>query len=254
MKKGILLLTLLFSFKAALLEAAPLIGALSPHHDIAAPMIDALYVRLAELCPNPPRVVLIGPDHYLRARRNIVHCGHDWSTPSGPLRADREGAERLQRTGAALSHDSIFSRDHSITEHIPRVRRFFGDVPVLPLLVRSSASDLQVLRVRRILELLLEDGGIVVLSMDLSHYKPRAQSDAEDEKSLRAIQNFELNRLNSLDIDSPRGARLFLSLMKALDATQTLLMERGNSSDTLSNATRTTGHATMLFSPPNPQP
>ena len=226
---------------------APLVGGLAPHHDVAAPLIDGLYERLRSLCPNPARVVIIGPDHFGRAKRNVVVCAHDWTTPSGVLRGDSLGAERVAGAGGALRQDAIFPLDHAVTEHIPRVRRFFGDVPVLPLLIRPPATDLQILRVRRVLETLLRDGGIVILSMDLSHYKPRAESDAEDDQSLAAIQRFELHRLNSLDVDTPRGARLFLSLMKALGATESRVLGRSNSADWLSNATRTTGHATVVF-------
>ena len=118
-------------------------------------------------------VILIGPDHFMRARQNIVFSAADWRTPSGLLRADAEGASSLK--GAALRQDGVPRRDHGITEHIPRVRKFFGDVPVLPLVVKSCATDLQVLRVRRALEALLrERGGVVILSI-LTAIRPRSR-------------------------------------------------------------------------------
>ena len=129
-----------------------------------------------------------------------------------------------------------------------RARRFFGDVPVLPLLIRPGATDLQVLRVRKALEALLRDsGGVVILSMDLSHYKPRAESDAEDERSLEALRAFRIRELNDLDVDCPRGARLLLTLLKSLGIARSEILERSNSADFLSDANRTTGHATVLF-------
>ena len=227
-------------------EPPLVVGAVAPHHNVAGALIDRLYERIREQIPHPARVILIGPDHFMRARQNIVFSAADWRTPSGLLRADAEGASSLK--GAALRQDGVTRRDHGITEHIPRVRKFFGDVPVLPLVVKSCATDLQVLRVRRALEALLrERGGVVILSMDLSHYKPRAESDAEDERTLAALCAFRLDELNGLDVDCSRGARLLLTLLQGLGAVRSELLERSNSADFLPNASRTTGHATVLF-------
>lgn len=234
-------------------EPNPVVGAIAPHHNVAGALIDRLYERLREQAPAPERVVLIGPDHFMRARQNIVFSAADWRTPSGLLRADAEGASSLK--GAALRQDGVPRRDHGITEHIPRIRQYFGDVPVLPIVVRSPATDLQVLRVRKALEALLRGrSGVVILSMDLSHYKPRAESDAEDDRSLAAIRAFRLRELNRLDVDCPRGARLFLTLLQSLGVTRSELLERSNSSDFLTNADRTTGHATVLFTKGTPVP
>ena len=250
--RGLLCLSLLLS---VVLFASPapgsgepphVVGAVAPHHNVAGALIDSLYERIREQVPRPARVILIGPDHFMRARQNIVFSAADWRTPWGLLRADAEGASSLGR--AALRQDDVPRRDHGITEHIPRIRKFFGDVPVLPLVVKSRATDLQVLRVRKVLEGLLRDrGGVVILSMDLSHYKPRAESDAEDERTLAAIRAFRLHELNGLDVDCPRGARLLLTLLQGLGAVRSELLERSNSADFLPIASRTTGHATVLF-------
>ena len=51
-----------------------------------------------------------------------------------------------------------------------------------------------------------------------------------------------------MDVDCPRGARLLLTLLQGLGAVRSELLERSNSADFLPNASRTTGHATVLFS------
>ncbi len=90
----------------------------------------------------------------------------------------------------------------------------------------------------------------MILSMDLSHYKPREQSDAEDARTLEIIRDFRINDLNEADVDCPRGARLFLMLMRRLGCTCVEILERSNSNDFIKAAsTSTTGHATAIFSP-----
>ncbi|MCR4819175.1 MAG: AmmeMemoRadiSam system protein B [Fretibacterium sp.] len=219
-------------------------GALSPHHGVAGALIDHLYARIQAIFPHPRRVIVIGPDHFRRAKRNIVTGASDWGTRK-VLVGDAEGAK--------LSHlfrqDEVARRDHCVTEHIPRIGRFFPEASVLSIIIRPAATDLQILRACQALEALLRDGEtLVILSMDLSHYKPREQSNAEDARSLEIIRSFRLRELRDADIDCPRGARLFLMLMKRLGLTQTTLLERSNSADFLKGSSdSTTGHATMLF-------
>ncbi len=220
------------------------VGALTPHHGVAGALIDRLYARIQSINPRPRRVIVIGPDHFHRAKRNIVAGASDWGREN-LLRGDAEGA----KAAGLFRQDEVARRDHCITEHIPRIAKFFPGTSVLSIIVRSSATDLQVLRMCQALEELLRDGdSLVLLSMDLSHYKPREQSDAEDARSLEQIQNFRLAALNDADIDCPRGARLFLMLMKRLGLTRAEILERSNSADFIRGPSeRTTGHATALF-------
>jgi AmmeMemoRadiSam system protein B len=225
------------------------VGALSPHHGVAGALIDRLYARIKAIVPNPRRVIVIGPDHFRRAKHNIVVGASDWGA-ANVLHGDSEGASlsRLPR------QDEVARRDHCVTEHIPRIAKFFPGASVLSVIVKPYATDMQVFRACLALEKLMRDGGgVVILSMDLSHYKPREQSDAEDERSLDMIRGFRLNGLNVADIDCPRGARLFLMLMRRLGLTGTALLERSNSADFVKGSSdSTTGHATMLFTPPLP--
>ena len=241
-----LLLVLLLIFDVPAGGSGPVVGALSPHHDVAGALMDRLYERLRREAPSPRRVVLIGPDHFGRCRSNIVFGVPDWSTPWGTLRGDAEGAAFL--SSILRRQDEAARQDHCVAEHVPRVRRTFGDAPALSLLVKPGATDLQILRASRALQALLRDGGVVILSMDLSHYKPRAEADREDARSLAALCAFRTEGLNGLDVDCPRGARLFLTLMRSLGNTRALVLERGNSDDFLpSPSPRTTGYAAVLF-------
>lgn len=233
------------------LSAEPIIGAVAPHHNVASPLNEELYRHISSISPHPSRIVLIGPDHFGRAKQNIVCCAAPWDTDFGTLRTDTEGARMLG--SSAARHDEIFRLDHSITEHIPFIRRFFGNVPVLPIMIRPSASQLQLLRLRCALRNILANGGIVILSMDFSHYKPRDESDAEDERSIEVLRAFRINEIDSLDVDTRKGARLFAALLKSMGVTESKLLGRSNSADYIpKSAMRSTGHVTLLFTQGKP--
>ena len=120
---------------------------------------------------------------------------------------------------------------------------------MLPLVVKSRATDLQILRVRKTLEGLLRDrGGMVILSMDISHYKAPRGVQRRGRAHPRGDTRVLTERANGLDVDCQRGARLLLTPLQSLGAVRSELLERSNSADFLPNASRTTGHATVLFS------
>lgn len=236
-------------------EAAPrVVGALAPHHSVAGAMIDRLYKRLASEDAAPARVVIIGPDHFGRARAGVVMGAPDWRTPAGLLLLSGDAAAARALSWAVPRQDDAVQRDHCVTEHIPHVLRFFPGAKVLCLLLRTSASDMELLRAHRVLtRLLRQEGGVVLLSMDLSHYKPRATSDAEDERTLAVLRGFHTGEIGGLDVDCRRGARLFLALMQTLGNGEAVLLERSNSDDYASRPSpRTTGHATCLYLPTAP--
>ena len=205
------------------------LGGVTPHHDLAAGMILRFYRALAAANPSPRRVILLSPDHFRGGPGPVTLCGEAWNTPFGPLRGDREGAELLLRSGLALRRDGLFPREHGVTIHLPLIRLFFPDASVLLLVLRDHASDLQLLGLRQLLLSHLEEGDLVLLSMDLSHHKLPAQAEEEDRRTLPALERMASGSLKGLDLDCPRGAALFLGLMRERGAARGILGERTHS-------------------------
>jgi AmmeMemoRadiSam system protein B len=192
-------------------------------------------------------VILIGPDHFRAGRGPVSLCGADWETPFGPLSAD-PAAATLVSSGLALRQDGIFPGEHGMTVHLPLIRRFFPGASVLPLILRGNVSDLQLLALRKFLLPLAREGGLVLLSMDLSHRKLPPEAAREDDRTLPVLLGLRPRSLTGLDLDCPRGAALFLSLMKELGADDPTLLERSDSG-TLSGrlGEPCTSYATILY-------
>ena len=235
--------------------AGRIVGGIAPHHDVAGAMILRFYATLKASGLSPKRVVLIAPDHYRAGRSAVTVCGADWETASGTLRADAAAVGAIARSGAAARDDRIFVREHGVTTHLPLIRQTFPDATVVPIVVRTSASDMQLLVLRKILLPFLRDGGLVLLSMDLSHGKPPRRAATEDERTLPTLLRGDGSALKGCDIDSPRGAALFLAIVRDLGSLPRERNERGVVLDhTDSGVIRNrpeescTSYATMLFS------
>ena len=196
--------------------ASRIVGGIAPHHDVAGAMILRFYATLKASGLSPKRVVLIAPDHYRAGRSAVTVCGADWETRAGKLPADEGMVGAVVRSGAATRDDRIFVREHGVTTHLPLIRATFPETVVIPLAIRSSASDLQLLALRKVLLPFLRDGGLVILSMDLSHGKTPERAALEDERTLPTLLRGDVSSLKGLDVDSPRGAALFLALVREL--------------------------------------
>jgi len=189
------------------------LGGLTPHHDLAGELMVRFYEELRRWALRPRRILLIAPDHHRAGRGAVTFCGAPWETDRGRVPADEEGVAMLEKHGVARRDDALFPREHGITVHLPLLATFFPGVPVLPLVVRSSVSDLELLALRKVLSPLM-DSGLVILSMDLSHGKSSAEALEEDRRTLPVLSELRWKELRGLDLDCPRGGALFLALLE----------------------------------------
>ena len=208
-------------------------------------MILRFYATLKASGLSPKRVVLIAPDHSRAGRGSVTVCGADWETSSGTLPADAAAVGAIVRSGAASRDD----REHGVTTHLPLIREAFPGATVIPVALRTSASDIQLLVLRKILLPFLRDGGLVILSMDLSHHKLPAGAAREDARTLPVLAGMDIKSLRGLDIDTPRGAALFLALVCDLGGERGVVFDHTNSGVIRGRPEEPcTSYATMLFS------
>lgn len=179
------------------------IGGIAPHHEVAEKMILDFYEQLSAIASEPKRVILLGPDHFNSGKTPVTLCGADWETPTGTLSADRTLSDFLLDSKTAARQDEIFRREHSITVHIPFIHKYLKNAVILPLIIQSRATDIQILTLRKQLLSFLQEGGVLLLSMDFSHYKTPNEADAEDRKTISSIKNFTVKR--GLDYRLPSG-------------------------------------------------
>ena len=233
----------------ALPVAAGIVGGIVPHHDVAGAMILRFYATLKASGLSPKRAALIAPDHYRAGRGSVTVCGADWETSSGTLPADAAAVGAIVRSDAASRDDRIFVREHGVTTHLPLIREAFPGATVIPVALRTSASDIQLLVLRKILLPFLRDGGLVILSMDLSHHKLPAGAAREDARTLPVLAGMDIKSLRGLDIDTPRGAALFLALVRDLGGERGVVFDHTNSGVIRGRPEEPcTSYATMLFS------
>ncbi|MDR3281326.1 MAG: AmmeMemoRadiSam system protein B [Synergistaceae bacterium] len=221
-------------------------GGITPHHDAALGMI----VRFYELASSRDarRVWLFSPDHFRQSRNIASLCDADWNTSGRTLQADREACAKLAELGIVDANAGMFGGEHGITLHIPLAARYFPNAGVVPVVLRPDAPDLALLILRDKIMELWNDGDVIILSMDLSHYKTPEGMAAEDVKTLDALCRLKYFQTAEMDADARRAASLVLRLFAELGAKRGVVIEHSDSSAVLGGRIESgTSYATITY-------
>jgi hypothetical protein len=106
----------------------------------------------------------------------------------------------------------------------------------------------EVLKLSEWLNKNLSDNDLVLASVDFSHYQSKEMADFHDQSSFATINNFDLNNVYDLEIDSPSSIYLMLDLMKKRGYEKTERFAHTNLQDFMkAYQKRTTSHQFIGF-------
>ena len=223
-----------------------ILGGITPHHGIALDMITRFYEQISS--EKILRVWLLSPDHFKRARNYAVVCGDDWQTAGRILEADAAAKSGFDRMSVVGTDSRLFAEEHGITIHIPLIARYFPNATVVPMVLKPAIPDVLLLMLKNYMLGAMRESDIIILSMDLSHYKTPEAMEKEDERALEVLTNLEPMKTDRLDIDARRAAALALRLFKELGVNRGVLMERMDTSDILGFRVESgTSYATIVY-------
>jgi AmmeMemoRadiSam system protein B len=228
---------------------ARILGGIAPHHGLAVDMIERFYEEISSQNPQKiSRVWLLSPDHFKRVKNHVAVCGDDWQTTSRVLEADAAAKSGFSGMKVVETDARLFFEEHGITIHIPLIARYFPNATVVPMILKSNIPDVALLILKNYMLGVMDEGDVIILSMDLSHYKTPEEMALEDERTLKVLANLEPMKTDSIDIDARRAASLVLRLFRELDAERGVVMEHMDTSDILGYRVESgTSYATIVY-------
>lgn len=210
------------------------------------PIAANAYVGLRALEPRPTKVVLLGPAHHVAFQGLALPGVGALETPLGQVPLDAELVARAKAFPFVSESAKAHEREHSLEVQLPFLQRVLGDFTVLPLAAgRVATEDVQAL-----LEAVW--GGpetLVVVSSDLSHYRPYAEAQAFDRRTAARILAFEDEALDGEQACGVYGVR---GLLRAARARSLLaeVVDLRTSGDTAGDRGRVVGYGAFAFSEP----
>jgi AmmeMemoRadiSam system protein B len=209
-------------------------------------MIIRFYERIASR--EVKRVWLFSPDHFHKARKPAAFCDVDWTLAARILESDKEVCGVLQTLEIAEANADLFGAEHGITLHVPLIARYFPNASIVPMVLNRNIPDMDLIVLRHAIRSLISDADIIILSMDLSHYKPPEAMAREDKRTLAVLTNLKPFAARAIDADARRAASLVLALFRDMGADRGEMLEHTDSSAILGERIESgTSYATIVY-------
>lgn len=205
-------------------------------------MIERFYDEMAK--SRAGRVWLFAPDHYRASRTSALVCASD----TGGARVDGAAARALAAHSLFDARSEPFEREHGVYVHLPYIARAFPGATVVPVLMRSGCSDLEILSIMNEIARASRSDDIYILSMDFSHYKDPEGLRAEDERSIPILLSMRAIETRALDIDARGAASVVMMLARRAGARRGTLLERSDTTEQTGEYVASgTSYATIVY-------
>lgn len=219
-------------------------GLIVPHagYRYSGPVAAVGYKLLASLQLKAPKVLLLGPAHYVAFSGAATHPAEFWQTPFGSVPVVNPGLS-VSPEGPLIMLAEAHQMEHSLEVQLPFLQitlKRFSFFPIVTGLIEPE----------ELAELLLKavDGfDLVIASSDLSHYHPYERAKEIDAVANRLIPQLDLKQAKRyLDACGKTAILTLMIIAKALGWRGQLLDYR-NSGDTSGEKDQVVGYGCYGF-------
>ena len=216
----------------------------APHagYVYSGPIAASAFRALEPLAGEVDRVVLLGPSHYVALDGLALPSAAAFATPVGPIPVDLEACARIADLPQVAVDDLPHAREHALEVELPFLARVLGEVALVPIVAGEATSA----EVAEVLERLVDERTVVVVSTDLSHYLDYDRAVARDRRTSDAILALDVDGIGELDACGRVPLRGLLAFARARGWRPRLLDLR-NSGDTAGGADRVVGYGAYAF-------
>jgi MEMO1 family protein len=222
-------------------------GVIAPHagYIYSGPVAAKAFAAVAATGRVFRRVLLLGPVHYVPVSGVAAPSSTAFATPLGEVPLDRDAIALLVEAGLVTIDDRAHAPEHALEVELPFLQAVLGPFTLIPLL----AGDVEPTHVAAIIDAVLDERTLLVVSTDLSHYLGYAAAQERDRATAEAIEQLTFNRLG------PYDACGFAALNGALCAASgrqwsITRLDLRNSGDTRGDRSSVVGYGAWTFSGP----
>lgn len=200
------------------------------------------------------KILLLSPDHFHRCPKLFCTVNSAYETFFGTSRAWPDTVQTLLTSSFVTEDEELFKNEHGIYAVVPYITHYFPQVSVTPLVLSQRLpwrTDNHALL--DIINRVVDDDTVLVVSSDFSHYLPLETADRMDEHAAEAIFTKNLNGIAQLKnpdhSDCPSCLWLLTSLAEMRDFYNPSVVLHTNSARILKdlNIPRTTSHFSMVW-------
>lgn len=204
--------------------------------------IAATGYRLLSLVPGFRRVVLLGPSHYIPFSGLALPGVDLMQTPLGVVPVEPESVSALLADPLVENSPVAHRREHSLEVQLPFLQIIAPDVALVPLLTGAVEPGVA----SEVIEPLLDEGTLLLVSSDLSHYHDAATARRLDAATVAAIERLDTAALGREAACGRTGIQIALHIA-ARRAYRVEVLDLRNSSDTAGTPDRVVGYPSIVL-------
>lgn len=141
------------------------------------------------LNPAAKNIFIISPAHYERITGCVISDYDEWETPLGVVNVNTELTQTVAQCCDCSVNNAAFEKEHAVEVHIPIIRKMFPHAQIVPL-IYGSENPVSVAKV--IASFWNDKDNAFVISSDLSHFYPEAETRKIDNYTAKMIENGEI--------------------------------------------------------------
>jgi AmmeMemoRadiSam system protein B len=164
------------------------------------------WARVVPVASRIARVLLLGPAHHASFAGIAAPFADAFATPLGAVAVDRLAIEGVRRFPQVVVSDVPHEQEPSLEVQLPFVQVVLEDKPVVPLLV----GDLPDAWASEVIASLWDDGTLVVVSTDMSHYFDAPTARGLDESTALAIEALDASAIAEENVCGHAALRALL--------------------------------------------
>ena len=230
----------------------PIRGLIVPHHLTASQTIAAGTRMLRG--QNVRRIVLLSPDHFHACPALLCTTKGTFRMPVNVVKTDNSGVDELLTHADTALQPELFGQEHGIFAVLPFLEHDLPGVPVVPVTLNTDFKwKAKKELIWKAIAPLIDDGTVLVVSSDFSHYLPLKKSDQMDEATAQALFAKDIdgimNLKNSDQSDCPGCLWVLARIADVFDFYNPSVIRHTNSARILKepDVQSTTSHFAIAF-------
>jgi AmmeMemoRadiSam system protein B len=188
---------------------------------------------------------MLGPSHYVGFTGLALPGVDVMETPLGTVGIDATAVEAIAGSPVVVVSVEAHRREHSLEVQLPFLQVVVPGALVVPLLTGAIAP----VEGADIVEPLLDDETVLVISSDLSHYHDTATARRLDSKTANAITRLDGDALGREAACGLTAVQIAIELARRAGY-RVALLDLRNSGDTAGPADRVVGYGAFAFGEP----
>lgn len=193
---------------------------------------------------NYKKIILLGPSHHFSFQGLASSPSGYWETPLGRIEClGKENLRELKKTKEIIESSEIHEPEHCLEVEIPFLQTVLKDFKIISFLT----GELNIKTIAKVLESLIDEETLILVSSDLSHYHPYKEAQKLDKVTIDAILDNDFKRLEEFgEACGKTGIDILLKIAKNKHW-QPKLLRALNSGDITGEKSQVVGYASIVY-------